>query len=221
MSETSSKFPPRLSRSAKVLHRWRPVLADHTDCADQLLSDAQQRLPDLAARVAVPSTFCRGLLERAILPGAALYLELRDHVDADRALSLTGACIAADAERRARRVQMVDRTPWLFPVFRRMMRRTVRHSYVPPAWEAQLVEDTAQRVRVDVTRCYYDDTLTTLGIPELTARYCPNDDIIWGNLRTIEFRRTGTLADGCDKCDGCFERREDHGRGRPVDQANA
>ena len=56
MSETSSKFPPRLSRSAKVLHRWRPVLADHTDCADQLLSDAQQRLPDLAARVAVPSS---------------------------------------------------------------------------------------------------------------------------------------------------------------------
>jgi hypothetical protein len=200
-SVSVGRYQPRLSRSVKVLGRWRPVLAEHTDSADQLIAAAQRRLPDLAAEVPVPSSFCRGLLEGAILPGAALYLELLDRVDRDRALSLTGACIATDADRRARVRRRADRTPWLFPIFRRMMRWAVRHAYVPPAWEAQMLEDTPRRVHVDITRCYYLDTLTTLGVPELTARYCANDDIIWGHLLHIEFHRTGTLGYGHDKCD--------------------
>jgi hypothetical protein len=216
MSAPETNYQPRLSRSEKVLRRWRPVLTQHTDGADQLLSVAHRRLPDLAAKVTAPSTFCRGLLEEAILPGAALYLELLDHVDPDRALSLCGVCIGADAERRARARRMFDRTPWLFPIFRRMMRWGVRHAYIPPAWEAQMLEDTPQRVRVDITRCYYLDTLTTLKIPELTARYCTNDDIIWGHLQHIEFRRTGTLGYGNDKCDFCYQRRERASPGRPA-----
>ena len=221
VSFSDFRLEPRLSVSVKVLRRWGPVLAGQIDGAEQRLADAQRRLPDLAARVTVPSKACRGNLEGAILPGAAIYLELLDHIDKERALTLAGACIAADAERRSRVVHLFDRTPWIFPIFRRMMRLAARRTYVPPAWEAQMLEDTPQRVRFDVTRCYYLDTLTTLGIPELTARYCPNDDVIWGNLRHIEFRRAGTLGYGCDRCDFYYERRAGRDRGRPVDRAGA
>ncbi len=184
------------------------MLADQVDDVQQRLSGAQRRLPTLATRVTAPSSFCRGSLESLILPGAALYLELRDRVGRERALSLTGACLAADAERAARVLRRLDRTPWLFPVIRCFTFRRMRRVYVPPAWEARVLEDTPRRVRFDITRCYFLDTLTTLGVPELTASYCHNDDLLWGDLRHIEFRRAGTLGLGHDRCDFCYTRRE-------------
>lgn len=216
MSALDSDHSPRLSRSVKVLRGWRPVLATRMDDAERVLTNAERRLPDLVGAVAVPSKFCRGALELKILPGAALYLELRDHLGQDRALTVTRACIAADAERRARAVRLVDRTPWLFPIFRFLMKRAAQHQYVPPAWGLRWVENTPQRVRFDITRCYFVDSLTSLGVPELTAQYCLNDDVIWGNLRHLEFRRAGTLGQGCDRCDFCYERRPGRERSRPV-----
>jgi hypothetical protein len=199
---------PRLRRSITVLRRWQPVLADQVDDAERCVSQAARRLPGLATGAAVPTSFCRIDLEDEILPGAALYLELRGHVDPDRALSLTGACLAADAERAARVLRQLDRIPWMFPVLRFLTIRRMRQKYVPPAWEARVLEDTPLRVRFDITRCYYLDTLTTLGVPELTAHYCHNDDVLWGDLRHIGFSRAGTLGLGCDRCDFCYERRE-------------
>jgi hypothetical protein len=204
--ELESRLKPHLLRSLAVLRRWRPVLAEHMDGADQVMARVQKRLPGLATSVAVPSTDCRRRLESEILPAAALYCELRDEVGQDRALSLTGACVASDAERGARLVHLLDRTPWLFPILRYLTIHRMRGAYMSPAWEARVLEDTPQRVRLDITRCYYLDTLTSLGIPELTARFCLNDDVIWGDLRHVEFRRAGTLGRGHDACDFCYER---------------
>lgn len=222
MARRESSFDPRLPRSAKVLRRWQPALADQMDDAEHLVAQAQRRLPGLAARVAAPSKACRGSLERMILPGAALYLELRDHVDPERALSVTGICIASHAERAARRADLLDRTPWPFPIVRYLSVRSIRTRFVPPAWEARLLEDTPQRIRFDITRCYYLDTLTVLGIPELTARYCDSDGLFYGGLRHLEFRRAGTLGWGYDRCDFCFERRTgSQQRRRPATPADA
>lgn len=214
MSLPEPTYRPRLSRSVKVLRRWQPVLADQMDGADQHVAQAQRRLPDLAARVTAPSRACRGSLERMILPGAALYLTLGAYIDRERALSVTGACIASDAERQA---GLLDRTPWLFPIVRYLSVRWIRTRFVPPAWEAHLLEDTQQRVRFDITRCYYLDTLRTLGIPELTARYCHVDDVIYRGHRHLDFRRAGTLGLGYDRCDFCYERRTgSHRQRRPA-----
>ena len=83
----------------------------------------------------------------------------------------------------------------------------MRRDFSPPAFGVRWIEDSAQRVRFDMTRCYYLDTLTTLGIPELTGLYCRGDEVMYGGLDHLRFVRSGTLAQGCDRCDFCFERR--------------
>ena len=203
----SDQLRPRSSRTAKVLRHWEPVLGGQIDGAATVLASAQRRIPDLIPRLTVPSKGARGHLERNILPGAAVYLELSDRFGQDRARKLTATCLTSNVERRAGVIRLLDRTPWLFPVFRRSGRWMMQRSFSPPAFGVRWVEDSAQRVRFDMTRCYYLDTLTTLGIPELTGLYCHNDEVLYGSLNHLRFVRAGTLAQGCDRCDFCFERR--------------
>ncbi len=115
-------------------------------------------------------------------------------------------------ERGARVLHLLDRTPWLFPVFCPSGRRIMRRDFSPSAFGVRRAEDSAQRLRLDMTRCYYLDTLTTLGIPELTGLYCHGDEVMYGGLGHIRFVRAGTLAQGCDRCDFCFERRPTGGQ---------
>jgi hypothetical protein len=191
---------------AKVLRRWEPVLGGQLDDAATVLASAQRRIPGLIPRLTVPSSAARGHLE-GILPVAALYLELGDRFGQDRARKLTAACLDAGAERRARVLRLLDRTPWLFPVFRRAGRRMMRRDFSPPAFGVRWIEDSAQRMRFDMTRCYYLHTLTTLGIPEVTGLFCHGDEVMYGGLGHLRFVRAGTLAQGSDRCDFCFERR--------------
>ena len=170
---------------AKVLRRWEPVLGGQLDGAATVLASAQRRIPGLIARLTVPSKGARGHLERAILPGAAVYL-MSDRFGQDRARKLTATCLDSGEERRARVLRLLDRTPWLFPVLRRSGRRMMQRDFSPPAFEVRWAEDSAQRVRFDMTRCYYLDTLTTLGIPELTGLYCHGDEVMYGRPTTSD-----------------------------------
>jgi hypothetical protein len=206
-SPSGAPIELRLSRSAKELRRWQPVLNDQVDDAATLVAGAQRRVHEIATRVAVPSEDARGHLENSILPGAALYLESRSRFGPDRALALARACFTASAERQARPFHLIDRTPWLFPILRRWGKQMLQRSFSEPAFGMRWIEDSPQRVRFDMTRCFYLDTLTTLGIPELTGEYCHGDEVLYGHLQHLEFVRSGTLAQGCDVCDFCFDRR--------------
>ena len=58
-------------------------------------------------------------------------------------------------------------------------------------------------------RCYFLDTFTALGIPELTRAYCAGDDVMYAGLcPQLRWLRTGTLATGAPACDFRFERVE-------------
>ncbi len=194
MMSASDQLRPRSSRPAKVLRHWEPVLGGQIDGAATVLASAQRRIPGLIPRLTVPSKGARGHLERNILPGAAVYLELSDRFGQDRARKLTATCLGSNAERRARMLRLLDRTPWLFQVFRRSGRRMMQRQFSPPAYEVRWIEDSAQRMRFDMTRCYYLDTLTTLGIPELTGLFCHGDEVMYGALGHLRFARAGTLA---------------------------
>ena len=78
--------------------------------------------------------------------------------------------------------------PWLLPLLC-FLRKCRGDGRVPPAWEFRILADTPDRFRFEITRCYFLDTLTALGVPELTAGYCHNDDVMWGGLRHLELRR--------------------------------
>jgi hypothetical protein len=214
MTSLQQSPPLRSSPSAKVLAGWQSVLIGGVEDASDIIAAAQRRVPDLAAEVAVQSRADRWMLERGYLPGAALYLELRSRYGQDRALALVRACFTADDERSARPWRLLDRTPWFFPIFRWSFKLMSSRFYARPAWDLRWIEDSPQRLRFDVTRCFALDTFTALGIPELTAVVCLTDVVMSANARHLEFVRTGTLAQGCEVCDFCYERRDG---GRPGD----
>ena len=55
--------------------------------------------------------------------------------------------------------------------------------------------------RMDIVACPYNQYFTELGCPELTRIFCTNDNRCYGNLPGIEFKRSGTLGTGADRCD--------------------
>ena len=55
--------------------------------------------------------------------------------------------------------------------------------------------------RMDVVVCPYNRYFTELGCPELTKIFCANDERCYGNLPGLEFKRTGTIGTGSDRCD--------------------
>ncbi|MBQ9299996.1 MAG: L-2-amino-thiazoline-4-carboxylic acid hydrolase [Clostridia bacterium] len=52
-----------------------------------------------------------------------------------------------------------------------------------------------------IVACPYNAYFTALGCPELMKIFCTNDDRCYGSLPGLEFRRTGTLGTGANRCD--------------------
>jgi predicted ArsR family transcriptional regulator len=58
-----------------------------------------------------------------------------------------------------------------------------------------------------MTDCFYLNTLTQLGAPELTPVLCAVDDILYeGVSPELTWRRTTLLSTGGERCDFRFER---------------
>ena len=66
--------------------------------------------------------------------------------------------------------------------------------------------DSNSEVSFDIIQCPYCKYLKEIGCPELVQISCNIDDYIYGNLPGLEFKRTGTLGTGADKCDFCLRR---------------
>ena len=61
---------------------------------------------------------------------------------------------------------------------------------------------TVACIAFDITRCYYLNTLTALGAPELTASFCASADVMAEHFPpAIRFGRPRTLGSGDAVCD--------------------
>jgi hypothetical protein len=80
------------------------------------------------------------------------------------------------------------------------------HRAAPEGWSTTWLEDSPARVAYDLTGCFYLDTLTAYGAPELTPSFCRMDDLLYGRLERARWGRTGTLARGDARCDFRFTR---------------
>jgi hypothetical protein len=75
------------------------------------------------------------------------------------------------------------------------------------ALEVQMVEDTDDVLRFDVARCDYIKAYEDLGLPSALVGLlsCRRDAAFArGYSEHIEFTRSGTLAEGRDRCDFCY-----------------
>ena len=148
-------------------------------------------------------------LERRILPVLALYQTLRvGALSPEAALDETFALVRASSAPSRRLYALLSKTPDPYGAFRVLAKPVMRAAYPEEGWHVEWVEDSNHRIAFDIRdRCPYRDTYTAFGAPELAPRHCTLDPwLIEPVSRWIRFEQTGTLAQGCDRCDFQYHR---------------
>ena len=186
---------------------WRSVLARRygIEKAGQLIAAVRQRCAELLAAASLPQNpALRWHLTENILPGLALYQVLLQEHRGDQ----TAALAEVDEAMRARtlaknraRFALLKLTPAPYSVFKLVFAQTMKQFPVE-GWETTYVENSADRVAFNMTRCFYLDTLTAYGAPELTASFCESDEVMAELFPpSIRFVRPHTLGRGDALCD--------------------
>ncbi len=201
----------RASCSPLPVNAWLPALTQihGAEQAQRLLAQAEARYRTLvAAQPAPEQRALRGHLLNHILPGLALYQVLLDTHGGDQqaALAEIAAAFRTWTEARNRATMRLLRvSPRPFAFFR--LGFALRMTQFPKAgWDFAWIENSPQRIAFDSRSCFYLQTLTAYGAPELTASFCQMDDWMAEMLSPgITYRRTQTLARGGECCDFRYE----------------
>jgi 2-dehydropantoate 2-reductase len=175
--------------------------------AAQLIARVEARYNELYAGRSQPANpTLRWHLEDRILPGLALYHVLcAEYSNRDTALAEVDELFSTLLSWRQKQIALLRRLPKPFTVFRWLVRRIMQTTYPPEGWDIEWVADDPQRIAFDIRRCFYLDTLTAYGAPELTPHYCAADDWMFAALApSISWERTKTLGWGDDRCDFCW-----------------
>jgi SAM-dependent methyltransferase len=200
----------RANRSPLPVNAWLPALSRIHDAeqTQRLLAETEARYRRLVAeRPAPQQRALRRHLLNHILPGLALYQALLETHGGDRqaALAEIASAFRAETEARSRTMMRLLRAfPWPFAFFR--LGFALQMTEFPKAgWDFAWIENSSRRIALDIRSCFYLQTLTALGAPELTASFCQTDDWMGEMLPPgITFRRTRTLGRGDDRCDFRF-----------------
>jgi hypothetical protein len=190
---------------------WRQVLIEQYGRieAGALIEKAQQRYEVLyRARPHHDHPALRMHLAQNILPALAVYQVLLSHKnDRIAALAEMESLLQAGAGRSGLRkmTAALQYLPEPYRFFRPVVRAAMRYGFPAAGWETEWIEDSDQRMAFNIHRCFYLNTLTTYGAPELTRLFCQMDDVVYEALPpSIRWERTGTLARGYAVCDFCY-----------------
>jgi len=195
LDETQAVKLPRLYR--------RPALQQF-DAA--LIEKIEQRLAILSVECKWPDNrFLQWHLREQILPGLAIYQVLRAEGQAqEAALAALDRLMEFAVLPARRRMAWLGGFPWVYPLLRLAIRPAMRQ-YPPDGWQTEWLENSPKAIRFNMRSCFYFDTLSRYGAPELTASYCRGDDLIYDGMSPhIEWKRTQTIGRGAKYCDFCF-----------------
>ncbi len=190
---------------------WRQALTEKHGAieAEALIDKVQQRYEELyRTRPHYDHPALRMHLEQNILPGLALYQVLQaEKGNQAAALAEVETLLHAGAVRSSLRkaTAALKYLPEPFMLMRLATRAAMRYGFPASGWETEWIEDSNQRVAFNIHHCFYLNTLTTYGAPELTRLFCQMDDVVYEALPpSIRWERTGTLGRGNEVCDFCY-----------------
>lgn len=197
-----------MSAWRQVLLRWHGA-----EKAPQLTEAVRQRRTTLIAEASLPENkaLASHLIEN-ILPGLALYqVLLQEHAgDQQAALAEVDEAFRAEALSKYRLFLMPLKVlPAPFQLFKFILPQVMKQ-YPAEGWDIAYVEDSDDKVAFNITRCFYLNTLTAYGAPELTAVFCKVDDMMAECFPpAIRFVRSHTLGRGDVLCDFQYYRVEE------------
>lgn len=171
-------------------------------------SDARVAYDRLADKATWPEQqSLRPHLALWVLPAAAIYTTLKeDGLATEEAVDVvTRATTAFAGVKRVTYWTLLSSGPGR-RLFIRFFEPAVRPFFPSPGWEWTSVERSSQRVALDITRCYWLDTLRQLDAAPAIAAFCAVDKLVFTDMcPQLRFSRSGTLGTGATRCDFCVE----------------
>jgi hypothetical protein len=144
-------------------------------------------------------------LIEGILPGLAFYQILRESGELqESALAIIDQAFEQLFSDNVKKMKKLGHFPFIYP-FLRLYIKPAMHKYPPEGWKIEWAQNDKKAIRFNMRSCFYYDTLSKYGAPELTASFCRVDDLIYGNMSPdLLWQRTKTIARGDACCDFCF-----------------
>jgi hypothetical protein len=146
----------------------------------------------------------RHLIE-GILPGLAFYKILREKGNSpESALAMIDQTFEKLFSDKRANMKKLGSLRFIYPILRFYIKPAMRQ-YPSEGWNIDWVQNDNKAIRFNMKSCFYYDTLSEYGAPELTASFCQVDDFIYGNMSPhIKWQRLKTIGRGEIYCDFCF-----------------
>jgi len=196
------------------LRAWQQVLIRHhgAEKAHQLTAAVRQQHAALVAETPIPENQAlRRHVKDNILPGLALYRVLLQEHDGNQQAALVEVDEAFRTWTLAKSrllLAPLKILPAPFRVFKLAFAQMMK-KFPVEGWDFTYIENNDNKVAFNATRCYYLNTLTVCGAPELTASFCKSDDVMAELFPpSIRFVRPHTLGRGDVVCDFQYCRME-------------
>jgi hypothetical protein len=144
-------------------------------------------------------------LIEGILPGLAFYQVLRESGESqESALAMIDQTFEILFSDNFARMKKLGRLSFIYPFLRVFIKPAMR-PYPPEGWKIDWLQNDKNGIRFDMKSCFYFDTFSKYGAPELTASFCQVDDLTYGNMSPqIKWQRLKTIGRGETHCDFCF-----------------
>jgi hypothetical protein len=172
----------------------------------EMLEPVYERFAVLFVNFELPANAkLRYHLSEMIIPGLAYYQLLREGgLSQEQALAQFDQVCDQIGVLGFRNMSRLGRLPFVYPLLRVSI-KPFMGKFPPAGWQIEWVENSAEAVRFNMRSCFYHETLTRLGAPELTASFCRIDDLVYEKMSPyLIWRRTQTIARGAVYCDFCF-----------------
>lgn len=146
-------------------------------------------------------------LSENILPGYACFKALQDEgLDSKSAIDYVDKILTIKAKRVGLTMGKVGKLPFAYTLFRSVIKPIMKKNYPSEGWTIRWLENSKNKVAFEMKSCLYLEELTARNAAELCTVYCQSDHIAYDPMAPgVVFKRTGTLAMGCQVCDFSFE----------------
>lgn len=173
-----------------------------TDGTAEIWVDAERRLDGFLDTTTGLSDGEQMHAEGFIYPMCALFLAIAERCDREEARQICADFMRETALGKGEALQKLLRIPGMQSFFMKCFGFLGSRLFGEKAgFEQQMHECTTKRLRMDILSCPYLRHCTAAGVSEIAPLFCANDEYAYGDLPGITFRRTGTLANGADRCD--------------------
>ncbi len=141
-----------------------------------------------------------------ILPILALYLVLKeDHSSPEDVLELTRKVTEEMYTIGRKRMAFIGQFPFFYRVIQKLTPQMMKSAFPKEGFDIEWLEVSKKQVVFNMHACFYLDSLTKYGVPELTPVFCGLDDLIYDGVSPhLRWQRTGTLGRGDAYCDFRF-----------------